>query len=52
MVHIHILQAVTFKPDGTNDALHFYMNGVEKDIDVTVKPTENGTRSEFKCILV
>ena len=47
-IGIYILQVVTFKPDGTNDALHFYINGAEMTITVTV----NGPASRDKGAFV
>ena len=47
IVKVISLQVVTFKPDGTNDALHFYINGREMDIDVIVSASQSGTKSKF-----
>ena len=46
-IRLFLLQVVTFQPNGTSDALHFYINGVEMDIDVAVNNLQSGTKREF-----
>ena len=46
-IRLFLLQVVTFRPDGTSDALHFYINGREMEIDVEVDPVQSGIRRKL-----
>ena len=54
MIRIYIFQVASFKPDGTDDALHFYINGIEMNINVIVNSPQAQTKSKsilkFTCI--